>query len=173
MLSGLSLSDGLVRLFLYLDRDERTARKEGSLELNAQDLSIQNAAVSRLQQQELHEEQDVDNLTYWKEQLASTSSVLALPTDRLRSSIQTYQNDRQNFALSRCLSKALKAISQQEGVTLFMTLLAAFQTLLYRWSGQDGKIPQSPRDSGTLHVPASRSVLQLPDDPSCANRDRS
>jgi len=107
------------------------------LELNAQDLSIQNAAVSRLQQQELHEEQDVDNLTYWKEQLASTSSVLALPTDRLRSSIQTYQNDRQNFALSRCLSKALKAISQQEGVTLFMTLLAAFQTLLFRYSGQD------------------------------------
>src|SRR5947209_15750391 len=106
--------------------------------LNTPDLPLQHAAVTGLQEQGLQEEQDVDNLTYWKEQLASAPLVLALPTDRLRSSIQTCQSARQNFTLSsRPFSEALKAISQQEGVTLFMILLAAFQTLLFRYSGQD------------------------------------
>jgi amino acid adenylation domain-containing protein len=75
-------------------------------------------------------------LAYWKAQLAGSPPLLNLPTDRPRSSVPTFQGARQTFGLSKPLTDALKTLSQQEGVTLFMTLLAAFQTLLLRYTGQ-------------------------------------
>jgi hypothetical protein len=60
-----------------------------------------------------------------------------LPTDHLRPALQTFRGARHILALSLPLTQALKALSQRQGVTLFMTLLAAFQTLLQRYKGQD------------------------------------
>lgn len=74
-------------------------------------------------------------LTYWKQQLSGVS-VLELPTDRPRPPLQTYNGDRLILSLTPELTTALKTLSQKEGVTLFMTLLAAFQALLHRYSGQ-------------------------------------
>jgi len=68
--------------------------------------------------------------------------VLELPTDRPRSHVQT--GTKHSFALSPSLSHALRSLSQQEGVTLFMTLLAAFNTLLYRYTGQEDILVGSP-----------------------------
>ena len=74
---------------------------------------------------------------YWKKQLADAPAITELPTDRQRPSVQTYCGATQSFSLPATLSEAIKALSRREGVTLFMTLLAAFQTLLYRYTGQD------------------------------------
>ena len=74
-------------------------------------------------------------LSYWRKQLDGLST-LQLPTDHLRPPVQTYRGASQSLELSAQLSQAIKGLSQREGVTLFMTLLAAFQTLLCRYCGQ-------------------------------------
>lgn len=75
-------------------------------------------------------------LSYWKKQLADAPALLDLPTDRPRPAVQTFKGGRESFSLSKELSEVLVRLGQDEGVTLFVTLLAAFQTLLYRYSGQ-------------------------------------
>ena len=82
-------------------------------------------------------------LSYWKEQLSS-APVLELPTDRPRSVVQISRGDRQSLVLPKNLSDGIKALSHKEGATLFMTLLAAFQTLLYRYTGQSDVVVGSP-----------------------------
>jgi amino acid adenylation domain-containing protein len=75
-------------------------------------------------------------LTYWQTQLAAPLPVLELPTDYSRPPIQTYCGARQVIVIAPPLTLALRQLSHQQGVTLFMTLLAAFKTLLYRYTGQ-------------------------------------
>ncbi len=79
-------------------------------------------------------------LSYWQQQLKDAPTLSSLPTDRPRGAVQTYQGGYQEFALSKELTVALKQLSQTEGVTLFMTLLAAFQILLWRYSGVKQKV---------------------------------
>src|SRR5437764_13190177 len=86
----------------------------------------------------------MDDLTYWKEQLADAPEMLALPTDRLIQAEHSYKSAQQSFNLSTSLSATLTAVSEEEEVTLFMTLLAAFQILLFRYSGQDDICIGSP-----------------------------
>jgi amino acid adenylation domain-containing protein len=74
---------------------------------------------------------------YWLAQYAGEAPVLELPTDFPRPAIQTYSGARQALALDRSLSASLKRLSAQHGGTVFMTLLAGFQLLLHRLSGQD------------------------------------
>jgi amino acid adenylation domain-containing protein len=76
-------------------------------------------------------------LNYWVKQLGGELPTLELPVDHPRSSVSAYRGARLSFILPPELTKALKELSQQEGVTLFMTLLAAFDILLARYSGQD------------------------------------
>ena len=82
-------------------------------------------------------------MAYWKKQLSSLP-VSNLPTDRPRSDGGNHPGARQAVTLSGELTDALNELSQQEGVTLFMTLLAAFKVLLYRHSGQDDIVVGSP-----------------------------
>jgi amino acid adenylation domain-containing protein len=76
-------------------------------------------------------------LDYWKQQLAGSLPVLNLPTDRRRPASQTERGALRSFEIDARLVEALNALGQQSGTTLFMLLLAAFNTLLYRYSGQD------------------------------------
>jgi amino acid adenylation domain-containing protein len=76
-------------------------------------------------------------LSYWKEQLAGASPVLELPADRPRPAVLSGRGSRHSLMLSEKLSESVKALSRECGATLFMTLLAAFQTLLYRHTGQE------------------------------------
>ncbi|GAB1541024.1 hypothetical protein NUACC21_36930 [Scytonema sp. NUACC21] len=99
-------------------------------------LSVQYADFAIWQQQWLQQEELTKQLAYWKEKLAGATALLELPTDRPRPAVQTYRGATEKFALTKELSSALAALSQQQGVTLFMTLLAAFQILLYRYSNQ-------------------------------------
>ena len=75
-------------------------------------------------------------LEYWREQLGGEQPVLELPLDHPRPAVQSYRGARLDMGLEATLVTGLKALAQREGVTLFMLLLASFQTLLYRYSGQ-------------------------------------
>ena len=75
-------------------------------------------------------------LDYWSSQLSSVP-VLNLPSDRPRPLVPSYRGGRVSFALGSDLSDGLIALSQRENATLFMTLLAAFQVLLSRYTGQE------------------------------------
>jgi surfactin family lipopeptide synthetase A len=76
-------------------------------------------------------------LSYWRDKLAGIPAILELPTDRPRPPAQTFRAARESVLLSGDLKQALKALSEQEGVSLFVVLLAAFQTLLMRYTRQD------------------------------------
>ena len=84
------------------------------------------------------------HLAYWQRQLAGAPTLLELPTDRPRPPIQTFRGGLQRVALSQELTERLKALSRKEGVTLFMTLLAAFATLLARYSGREDLLIGTP-----------------------------
>ncbi|WP_375443148.1 amino acid adenylation domain-containing protein [uncultured Nostoc sp.] len=106
-------------------------------------LTIQYADFAYWQRQWLQGEVLKKQLSYWQKQLDGIS-ILNLPTDRPRLAVQTYQGARQPLQLSKSLSKALLALGQQEGVTLFITLLAAFQALLSRYTQQEDIAIGSP-----------------------------
>jgi amino acid adenylation domain-containing protein len=76
-------------------------------------------------------------LTYWRQELAGELSLLNLPTDRPRPPVQTYRGVSHVIELGEALSKQLKALAQTEKATLYMVLVAAFETLLFRYTGQD------------------------------------
>lgn len=108
------------------------------------ELPIQYADFAVWQQQWLQGEVLETQLTYWRQQLEGSPPLLELPTDRTRPPVQTFRGATQSFILPKALTEALKELSKQEDVTLFMTLLAAFKTLLYRYTGQNDILVGSP-----------------------------
>jgi amino acid adenylation domain len=84
-----------------------------------------------------------EQLAYWKERLAGLPR-LELPTDYPRPPVLTYAGGSHAFTLPPALAERLKTLVRGEGVTLFMTLLAAFQALLARYTGQDDVVVGSP-----------------------------
>ncbi len=107
-------------------------------------LSIQYADYAVWQRNWLSGEVLEKQLNYWKEQLADANPVLELPTDRPRPAVQTYRGASKDIAVSRRLTEDIKALCRQEGVTLYMLLLATFQVLLYRYTRQEDIIVGSP-----------------------------
>ncbi|MEE8586119.1 MAG: non-ribosomal peptide synthase/polyketide synthase, partial [Acidobacteriota bacterium] len=85
-----------------------------------------------------------EQLGYWKEVLADGPAALELPFDRPRLSQQSRRGAKLQFRCDPSLSQALKALSRKEDATLYMTLLAAFQTLLQRYSGQKDIVVGTP-----------------------------
>ncbi|NEO41472.1 MAG: amino acid adenylation domain-containing protein [Moorea sp. SIOASIH] len=89
-------------------------------------------------QKELVEGQEGEQLwNYWQQRLGGELPVLNLPTDKPRPPIQIDNGGSYPFKLSEKLTEQLKELAQTEGATLYMTLLAAFQVLLYRYTGQE------------------------------------
>jgi amino acid adenylation domain-containing protein len=77
-----------------------------------------------------------EQLSYWKAKLAGAPEMLSLPTDRPRPPVQTYLGSRRIVRYPAPLSDALKAMCRGEGVTLYMAMMAGFQVLLHRYSGE-------------------------------------
>ena len=100
------------------------------------ELPIQYADFAVWQREWLSGETLERQLSYWREQLIGAPPLLELPTDRPRPPVQTFRGDNEFFELSASLSQPLKTLSQQAGATLFMTLLAAWGVLLWRYSAQ-------------------------------------
>jgi alpha-ketoglutarate-dependent taurine dioxygenase/acyl carrier protein len=119
------------------------------------ELSIQYADFAVWQRQWLQGEVLEAQLSYWKQHLAGAPATLNLPTDRSallprgdakgerssaslsRPAVQTFRGATTRFVLPKDLSNAIANLTRKEGVTLFMLLLAAFQTLLNRYTNQD------------------------------------
>ncbi|WP_414542078.1 amino acid adenylation domain-containing protein [Nostoc sp. CCY0012] len=108
------------------------------------ELPIQYADFAAWQRQWLVGEVLESQLAYWRQQLQGAPTGLELPTDYPRPAIQTFRGATHCFQLPLELSVALKKLSQQEGATLFMTLLAAFKTLLYRYTNSTDIVVGSP-----------------------------
>jgi amino acid adenylation domain-containing protein len=107
------------------------------------ELPLQYADFAQWQREWLQGEVLDTQLAYWREQLNGIST-LHLPTDKPRSASQNYRGATQFLELPKPLADALEQLSQQAGVTLFMTLLAAFKTLLYRYTSQSDIAIGSP-----------------------------
>jgi amino acid adenylation domain-containing protein len=112
-----------------------TAFSQGQASTLAE-LPIQYADYAVWQREWLQGEVLEKQISYWKTQLAELST-LELPTDKPRPKQPSYQGGRETLHLSAELTQGLKTLSQRQNVTLFMTLLAAFQLLLHRYSRQD------------------------------------
>jgi amino acid adenylation domain-containing protein len=107
-------------------------------------LEVQYADFALWQRQYLSGTVLKQQLEYWVSQLQGAPKLLQLPTDRSRPNTQSYRGATQKCTLDRELTQKLQALSRQKSSTLFMTLLAVFATLLYRYSGQSDILIGSP-----------------------------
>ncbi|MEH2308014.1 condensation domain-containing protein [Nostoc sp.] len=115
------------------------------------ELSIQYADFAVWQRQWLQGERLETQLAYWQRQLGGKLPVVEFPSERSRclqraslrdaprslTPIQTFSGARETLVLPKTLSEKLKALNQRQGITLFMILLAAFQTLLHCYTDQE------------------------------------
>ena len=130
------VSDGwstaiLIREFMALYAACRNDRPSPLAEL-----PIQYADYAVWQRQWLQGEKLERHLDYWKRHLAGAPPVLELPLDRPRPAVQSYRGASHTLIVSSALTERLKALGRQQDATLFMVLLAAFNVLLSRHSGQ-------------------------------------
>jgi amino acid adenylation domain-containing protein len=95
------------------------------------------ADVVRRQQQRLAGPTYEAQAAYWRERLSPPPPVLELPTDRPRPAVQTFDGSVESFVIPPALAESLRRFGREHGVTLFMTLLAAFDALLHRYTGVD------------------------------------
>ncbi|MBW4677719.1 MAG: amino acid adenylation domain-containing protein [Desmonostoc geniculatum HA4340-LM1] len=108
------------------------------------ELPVQYADFAIWERDRLQGELLKTQLSYWKQQLGDELPLLHLPTDRPRSTNATFIGKKHYFKFSQNLTEALAKLSKQEEVSLFMTLLAAFNTLLYRYTDQEDILVGTP-----------------------------
>jgi acyl carrier protein len=101
------------------------------------ELTLQYADFASWQRAWLEGETLNKQLSFWRSQLAGAPPLLTLPTDRPRPEKQTFAGGLVRFILPADVAEPLRALSRKEGVTLFMALLAGYQVLLSRVSGQE------------------------------------
>jgi hypothetical protein len=82
--------------------------------------------------------------TYWRTTLADAPEQLRLPTDRVRPAVQGHRGAHRHFSFESGIGRAVAELARSEGATPYMALLAAFNTLLYRFSGTEDITVGSP-----------------------------
>ena len=125
------------------ERGVRRARRQG----RAPDLAplpIQYADFAAWQREAMQGPLLESHLAYWRERLAAPLPVLELPTDFARPPMQSFEGARAIMLLPASLVAQLRELGMDHGATLYMVLLAAYQTVLHRYSGQDDIITGSP-----------------------------
>src|ERR1044072_443310 len=108
------------------------------------ELAIQYADYAHWQRQYLQGETLEADLSYWRSQLKDIPPVLNLPTDRPRPPVMSFQGGSKEIIVGQALTDELRRLTDAEGATLFVTLLASFQMLLSRYSGQDDIVVGTP-----------------------------
>ncbi|MDB9344759.1 amino acid adenylation domain-containing protein [Nodularia spumigena CS-586/05] len=138
------ISDGWsMGVFVRELQQAYTAYSQGKTP-NLAPLPIQYSDYAAWQRQWLQGEILEKQINYWKNQLGDISPLLELPTDYPRPAQQSYRGDRYIYSLSPQLTAAVNAFSQQQGVSLYMTLLATLSILLSRYSRQNDLCIGSP-----------------------------
>src|SRR5215204_983386 len=108
------------------------------------DLPIQYADYAQWQRSWLTGKVFEVQLDYWKKQLEGAPPILEVPTDRPRPSIQSFRGSLEHFTVAEDVVRELRELCREEGATMFMVLLAAFQTLLHRYARQDVIVVGTP-----------------------------
>jgi amino acid adenylation domain-containing protein len=108
------------------------------------ELPIQYADYASWQRKCLAGEWLESQLEYWRKQLAGAPPVLDLPADKPRAAVQNFAGATETMVLGQDLSRRLRRLSQEQGATLFMTLLAAFKVLLSRYTGHHDIVVGTP-----------------------------
>ncbi len=108
------------------------------------ELAVQYADFSIWQREWLHGEALERQLAFWRDELAGAPTVLEVPADHPRPAVQSFRGAIEPVELPAELSAAVATLARREGATPFMILLAAFQTLLYRYTGQEDVLVGSP-----------------------------
>jgi amino acid adenylation domain-containing protein/non-ribosomal peptide synthase protein (TIGR01720 family) len=114
-------------------------------------LRIQYKDYAAWQQAQLSRENFNDHKEYWLKQFEGEIPVLELPCDNVRPSVKTYNGGLISKRINPRMSKGIKSLGQKQGGTLFMSLLAVVNTLLYRYTGQEDIIIGSPI-AGREHI---------------------
>ena len=122
--------------------------------LTLPELPIQYADFALRQREWLEKGELEKQLDYWKRQLAGAPFVLELPTDHPRPAELTSTGSLERFELDDDLARELNSLSHGTGTTLFMTLFAAFSTLIFRYTGQEDML------IGTLIANRNRKEIE-------------
>ncbi len=108
------------------------------------ELPIQYADYAAWQHQRLSNGKLEREFDYWRRQLAGAPASLPLPGDRPWSSVRSFQGGTHDFEIAPRIADRMRALSRERDVTLFMSMLAAFEVLLYRYSGQTDVVVGTP-----------------------------
>lgn len=138
------ISDGWSVAILFRELETAYEQLLSGKEPALPKLPIQYADYTLWQRDQLESENFKAELAYWRECLGKAPGLLQLPADHQRPARRNWQGSRLQFDLSPELTTALKQLSTTNGVTLFMTLLAAFKLLLYRYTGQENIVVGTP-----------------------------
>ncbi|HET8847055.1 MAG TPA: HAD-IIIC family phosphatase, partial [Ktedonobacteraceae bacterium] len=150
-----SISDGWSRGVVMRELTALYTAFQAGEQHHLPDLPVQYADFALWQRQWLQGEALETQAAYWRQHLADAPTRIELPTDRPRPPIQTYRGEHQIVSIPATVTQSLKDISQGEGCTLFMMMLAAFLVLLSRYSGQEDIVVGTPV--------AGRNVVELED----------
>lgn len=108
------------------------------------ELPVQFEDFAHWQRERLESEESSDWLPYWTERLRGCKFSLSLPLDFPRPKSSSHRGARRSIALEKPLYESLKEMSQRQGVTLFVTMLAAYKALLYYYSNQEDIVIIAP-----------------------------
>ncbi|MHA7630794.1 non-ribosomal peptide synthetase [Corallococcus sp. M7] len=138
------VSDGWSMGVLYRELSAEYEARRAGRDSDLTPLPVQYADYAAWQREWLQGDVLQRQLGFWKQQLADAPHVLELPTDHPRPAVQQFAGSTHVFTLPRSVLEALEGLGRQEGATLFMTLMAGFQMLLSRYSGQRDFIVGTP-----------------------------
>jgi amino acid adenylation domain-containing protein len=130
------IHDGWTQGVLLRDFLNRYSALHGEEVAPLPELAIQYADFAHWQRGWMQGEVLESLISYWKKELSGAAPLLELPTDHPRPAVQGFRGGVKYFDLPTRLARSLRALSRKEGVTLFMTMLAAFKSLLYRYTNQ-------------------------------------
>jgi amino acid adenylation domain-containing protein len=100
------------------------------------DLALPYPEFSVWQRERMAGERLRAELDWWREEIGEAATVLELPADRLRAAVESFRGDLERFALPTSVERGVRALGRESQATLFMTLLAAFEVLLFRYTRQ-------------------------------------
>jgi len=138
------VSDGWSMSVLTRELIALYAARVAGMPASLPELRIQYPDFAIWQREQLQGELLEQHLTYWRRQLGGSLPTLELPLDRPRPAVQTSHGAAQALDIAPQIREALRALNMLEDTTIFMALVAAFQALLHRYSGQDDIIVGTP-----------------------------
>ena len=138
------VSDGWSMGIFTREMGELYAAFRDGREPELKPLAIQYADFASWQRRWLSGETLESHLGFWRRYLGGAPPALELPADRPRPPQQSYRGDTMGWRINADLTKRLQALALEEGTTLFAVLLAAYRTLLWRWSGEEDVVVGTP-----------------------------